>query len=100
RQCQLDPDKGRQSSHSRRLSAEPVFRRQPDPGWFYSTKLKGPNGLSQLRVKNRSSEGQLAAMDFQNKTKLKAGWTMGFDRDGRELVIIAVKATFAFPQPG
>jgi len=39
-------------------------------------------------------------MDFQNKTKLKAGWTMGFDRDGRELVIVAVKATFAFPQPG
>jgi hypothetical protein len=39
-------------------------------------------------------------MDFVNKTKLKAGWTMGFDRDGRELVIIAVKATFTFPQPG
>src|SRR5437899_5984311 len=39
-------------------------------------------------------------MDFVNKTKMKAGWTMGFDRDGRELVIVAVKATFAIPQPG
>jgi hypothetical protein len=39
-------------------------------------------------------------MDFVNKTKLKAGWTMGFDRDGRELVIVAVKATFKIPEPG
>jgi hypothetical protein len=39
-------------------------------------------------------------MDFVNKTKMKAGWTMGFDRDGRELVIIAVKATFTNPLPG
>ena len=39
-------------------------------------------------------------MDFVNKTKFKAGWTMGFDRDGRELVIIAVKVTFTIPQSG
>ncbi len=39
-------------------------------------------------------------MDFQNKTKVQAGWTMGFDRDGRELVIVAVKATFKIPEAG
>jgi hypothetical protein len=39
-------------------------------------------------------------MDFQNKTRFKAGWTMGFDRDGRELVIVAVKGTFIIPSPG
>lgn len=36
-------------------------------------------------------------MDFVNKSPVKAGWTMGFDRDGRELLIVAVKATFAIP---
>jgi hypothetical protein len=36
-------------------------------------------------------------MDFVNKSGVKAGWTMGFDRDGRELVIVAVKATFTIP---
>jgi len=36
-------------------------------------------------------------MDFVNKTGVQAGWTMGFDRDGRELVIVAVKATFSIP---
>lgn len=39
-------------------------------------------------------------MDFVNKTKMKAGWTMGFDRDGRELVVIAVKTTFSIPKDG
>lgn len=36
-------------------------------------------------------------MDIVNKTNLQANWTMGFDRDGRELVIVAVKATFTMP---
>jgi hypothetical protein len=36
-------------------------------------------------------------MDFVNKTGLEAGWTMGFDRDGRELVIVVVKVTFTIP---
>jgi len=39
-------------------------------------------------------------MDFVNRTKVKAGWTMGFDRDGRELVIVAIKATFTIPTNG
>ena len=37
-------------------------------------------------------------MDFVNKTGVQAGWTMGFDRDGRELVIVAIKATFTIPE--
>ena len=39
-------------------------------------------------------------MDFVNKSPVKAGWTMGFDRDGRELLIVAVKATFTIPDLG
>jgi hypothetical protein len=39
-------------------------------------------------------------MDFVNETKVAAGWTMGFDRDGRELVVVAVKATFTIPRDG
>jgi len=37
-------------------------------------------------------------MDFVNQTKLVAGWTMGFQKDGRELVVVAVKGTFAIPE--
>ncbi len=37
-------------------------------------------------------------MDFVNKSGVQAGWTMGFDRDGRELIIVAVKATFTIPE--
>jgi len=33
-------------------------------------------------------------MDFVNVTKMPAGWTMGFDCDGRELLIVVIKATF------
>src|SRR5262245_19397232 len=39
-------------------------------------------------------------MDFVNKSPVKAGWTMGFDRDGRELLIVAIKATFTIPELG
>jgi hypothetical protein len=39
-------------------------------------------------------------MDFINETRSAAGWTMGFDRDGRELVIVAIKATFTIPGDG
>ncbi len=37
-------------------------------------------------------------MHLVNRTKAVAGWTMGFDRDGRELVVVTIKATFAFPR--
>jgi hypothetical protein len=39
-------------------------------------------------------------MEFVNETKVAAGWTMGFDRDGRELIIVAIKATFRIPVDG
>jgi hypothetical protein len=39
-------------------------------------------------------------MEFVNQTRVAAGWTMGFDRDGRELIIVAIKATFTIPLDG
>jgi hypothetical protein len=39
-------------------------------------------------------------MKFVNQTRVAAGWTMGFDRDGRELVVVAIKATFTIPLDG
>jgi hypothetical protein len=39
-------------------------------------------------------------MELINETRVAAGWTMGFDPDGRELVIVAVKATFMIPHDG
>lgn len=39
-------------------------------------------------------------MDFVNRTNVAAGWTMGFDRDGRELIVVVIKATFAIPREG
>ena len=36
-------------------------------------------------------------MDFVNNSGVKAGWTLGFERDGRELLVVAVKATYAIP---
>lgn len=37
-------------------------------------------------------------MDFVNDAKLVAGWTLGFERDGRELIVIAIKSTYALPR--
>lgn len=39
-------------------------------------------------------------MDFVNETKVEAGWTLGFEPDGRELLVVAVKATFNIPNNG
>ena len=39
-------------------------------------------------------------MDLVNETKVPADWMMGLDRDGRELVIVMVKATFVVPENG
>lgn len=36
-------------------------------------------------------------MILENHTPFVAGWTMGFERDGRELVVVAVKGTFTIP---
>jgi hypothetical protein len=39
-------------------------------------------------------------MEFVNESGLQAGWTLGFERDGRELLVVAVKATYALPANG
>ncbi|WP_067063133.1 DUF2169 family type VI secretion system accessory protein [Roseateles chitosanitabidus] len=39
-------------------------------------------------------------MEFVNETGVQAGWTLGFDREGRELVVVAIKATFDIPRAG
>jgi hypothetical protein len=39
-------------------------------------------------------------MDFVNESKAAAGWTLGFEPDGRELVVVAIKATYAIPGDG
>src|SRR5215472_1670750 len=39
-------------------------------------------------------------MEFVNESKVQAGWTLGFGRDGRELLIIAIKATYTLPAMG
>ena len=40
-------------------------------------------------------------MDFVNESGVEAGWTMGFERSGRELLVVTAKATFVIPhEPG
>lgn len=39
-------------------------------------------------------------MDFVNETKVEAGWTLGFEPDGRELLVVGIKATFQIPENG
>ena len=39
-------------------------------------------------------------MDFVNETGMAAGWTLGFERDGRELLVIVVKGTYTLPSDG
>jgi len=39
-------------------------------------------------------------MDFVNETNVEAGWTLGFEPDGRELLVVAIKATFSIPENG
>lgn len=37
-------------------------------------------------------------MDLVNETGLDAAWTLGFQPDGRELLVVAVKASYRIPQ--
>lgn len=39
-------------------------------------------------------------MELVNKTTMQAGWTLGFEPDGRELFVVAVKGTFNLPFKG
>jgi hypothetical protein len=36
-------------------------------------------------------------MDFMTETRMQASWTLGFQPDGRELLVVAVKGTFSIP---
>ena len=38
-------------------------------------------------------------MELLNATKMTAGYTMGMRPDGRELLVVVVKGTFAIPAP-
>ena len=39
-------------------------------------------------------------MMFTNKTGLPAAWTVGFERDGREMLIVVIKQTYMLPLSG
>jgi hypothetical protein len=39
-------------------------------------------------------------MKFTNLTPFQAGWTVGFERDGRELLVVIIKGTYQLPQNG
>jgi hypothetical protein len=39
-------------------------------------------------------------MELLNATEMVAGYTMGMRPDGRQLLVVVVKGTFAFPPPG
>ncbi|MGY4828971.1 DUF2169 family type VI secretion system accessory protein [Sphaerotilaceae bacterium SBD11-9] len=39
-------------------------------------------------------------MRFTNQTGLPAGWTLGFEPDGREMIVVMAKATYTLPSPG
>jgi hypothetical protein len=39
-------------------------------------------------------------MRLLNATKMRAGYTMGLQPDGRELLVVVVKGTFTIPRPG
>ena len=39
-------------------------------------------------------------MNFNNQSRLPAAWTMGFQPDGRELLVVIVKATYTLPANG
>lgn len=39
-------------------------------------------------------------MEFINATRMDAACTMGMERDGRELLVVAIKATFVLPRTG
>jgi len=39
-------------------------------------------------------------MELLNATNMQAGYTMGMQPDGRELLVVVVKGTFAIPRPG
>jgi hypothetical protein len=39
-------------------------------------------------------------MEFINATRMQAGYTMGLEPSGRELLVVVIKGTFVLPRPG
>jgi hypothetical protein len=39
-------------------------------------------------------------MEFINATRMQAGYTMGLEPSGRELLVVVIKGTFVLPKPG
>lgn len=39
-------------------------------------------------------------MKFTNESGLEGGWTFGFERDGRELLVVVIKGTYVLPENG
>src|SRR5262245_30317108 len=37
-------------------------------------------------------------MNFQNRGMVQAGWTVGFESSGRELLVVVAKGTFVIPE--
>src|SRR5688572_2635404 len=58
-----------------------------------SGPLRGPGA-------RRLATADAGLMQFTNETKVPAGWTLGFDRDGRKLMVVPIKATDTFPRAG
>ena len=39
-------------------------------------------------------------MELINATRMLAGYTMGMEPSGRELLVVVIKGTFVLPKPG
>ena len=37
-------------------------------------------------------------MEFIDETKVESGWTLGFEPDGPELLVVTIKAIFKIPE--
>ena len=82
RQGEPDVDPGREDSLAGDVSLEPLFRREPHQGRF---------GANQLRI------DRAFLMQLINATGMQAGYTMGLEPSGRELLVVVVKGTFTIP---
>ena len=55
---------------------------------------------SSARLVSSAARGLNTHMHFVNSTGLPAQWTMGFEPDGREMLVVVVKATYSIPPSG
>ena len=52
------------------------------------------------RAARRPTRARTGGMIFTNRSGLPAAWTLGFRADGRELLVVVVKASFTLPLRG